>query len=419
MYDFQYQKLTAYLTSGAATAYQWQISKDGATWYDITGATKADFLVPPDFMYSLGNLGLVKDNIDISSPGNNSIEIQFRCQITSSNVTDNTAPANILSMLFIRTNTPDYDIDPTTGLRFLTIQRGQNGINNPQDPGIGTIEIALFNLGQSGTGAWVRDPDNYNNITHKDDDGKPNDAGDLGDFYQWGRVADGHEHIVWSKDASYNITFGAGTSGSIVKSSTPPFTYTAQGQIPKDATDYYGKFIFAPNTTAVPWGNNNNNLWGNGNQVRATAPADLSDWSYRSNNPCPGDWYVPSQFDLWDIFLGNGLGSDATLLNGTSYASGIDDRWAYRANATSGNVIGGVLIMNRTGEQVFLPASGMRYYFNDGPLFSLASGAINSSTYYQSTGVSSYGMFFSNMELIKNGFTRTYGVSIRCVKDKE
>jgi len=115
MYDFQHQTLTAYLASGAATAYQWQISKDGNTWYDIVGATQADFVVPADFMYSLGNLGLDKNNTDISSPGNNSIKIQFRCQITSDNVTDNTAAANILSMLFIPFIRHEYPLRQAIG----------------------------------------------------------------------------------------------------------------------------------------------------------------------------------------------------------------------------------------------------------------------------------------------------------------
>ncbi|MCL2596442.1 MAG: hypothetical protein FWD66_02020 [Paludibacter sp.] len=52
MYDFQHQTLTAYLISGTATAWQWEMSTDGGTtWFSIVGAKSVNYVVPADFMY--------------------------------------------------------------------------------------------------------------------------------------------------------------------------------------------------------------------------------------------------------------------------------------------------------------------------------------------------------------------------------
>jgi len=417
MYDFQYQKLTAYLTSGTATAYQWQMSKDGATWYDISGAKSADFVIPADFMYSLGSLGLDKNNTATgASAGNGSLEIQFRCQITSASATDNTATANILSMLFIRTNTSGYGIDLATGVRYLTINRGVGG-----DPSGGTVKIALLNLGQSGTGSYI------NSVPQNIENGKLNDAGDLGDFYQWGRIADGHEHIVWSKNTSVAandpaymqnqiIPYGSGSgfTSDIISKDVVLQSYTTAGQI-QEGTNGYGKFIYAPSTAMVAWGNTDNNLWGNGTSVRSAAPANLSDWNSidRVNNPCPGDWFVPSQFDMWDTFNGADNGQAVPFGGGYhTFDTSISNNWTYRVSTASGNVIGGALITNATGEQVFLPATGLRY-FNTGSLSYVGDGYLYSSTYED---VRAFGIFFVGSGLGLTDIARTYGVSIRCIK---
>ena len=417
MYDFQYQKLTAYLTSGTATAYQWQMSKDGATWYDISGAKSADFVIPADFMYSLGSLGLDKNNTATgASAGNGSLEIQFRCQITSASATDNTATANILSMLFIRTNTSGYGIDLATGVRYLTINRGVGG-----DPSGGTVKIALLNLGQSGTGSYI------NSVPQNIENGKLNDAGDLGDFYQWGRIADGHEHIVWSKNTSVAandpaymqnqiIPYGSGsgfTSDTISKDVIQQ-SYTIAGQI-QEGTNGYGKFIHAPASAAVAWGNSDYNLWGNGTNVRSAAPANLSGWTTPANNPCPGDWYVPSLFDMWDIFIGTGVEGIPSLISYPFDSNSVFvNKWTYRAPDTSGNVVGSILITNATGEQVFLPESGTRHFSNSALAFDWGNSYLSST--YDNT-VQAYGMVFTfNNALGINYIDRTYGAIVRCVK---
>jgi len=418
MYDFQHQTLTAWLTTGTATAYQWQMSKDGATWYDISGAKSANYVVPADFMYSLGDLGLDKNNTNISSPGNNSIEVRFRCQATNGSVTANTAAANILSMLFIRTNTQGYGIDPTTGVRYLTIKRGVGG-----DPYGGTIKIALLNLGASGTGAWL-------NGVHKPDDGELNDAGDLGDFYQWGRVADGHEHAVWSKitNIAANISgymqnkvfpYGSGsgfTSDTITKN-TDLQSYTTSptvGQI-QEGTYGYGKYIIS----STIWGTGNFSLWGNGSDTRTGVPANLSGWTTPANNPCPGNWYVPSIFDFGDIYRSKG---NTTPLNNQPYTSDDDNSndWSWRPFSNPNVISGGVIITTPgTGEQVFLPAIGNRNSManNVGALSSIIYGYYWSSTVNVATATMAYHLSFSTSISMTatNSAGTTFARSVRCV----
>ena len=422
MYDFQHQKLTAYLTSGDATAYQWQISTDGgATWYDISGATKADFLVPADFMYSLGNLGLDKNNTNISSPDNNSLEIQFRCQITNGSATDNTAPENILSMLFIRTNTSGYGIDATTGVRYLTIQRGDiYGLYG------GKIKIALLNLGASGTGSLNQNP-------LFDDSRNLNDAGDLGDFYQWGRVADGHQHTVWRKGIDRNDSItpmtGNGATSDTVTHNTSLQVYNLNGQIDPSNTEFYGNFICS--STSVDWGTNaadNYDLWGNtyntrftGNNGASNSPISLNGapptWTSKaqSNNPCPNGWRVPSRFEFSDIYNDNGSGTLGSMDEYGTVLSG--NIWSWR-DATN-NAIGGVFIANSFGEEVFLPATGSRGT-RDGALYNTGSDGIGlywSSTYYNEA--LAYGLYldYSEVSAGYNQYSRINGFSVRCVAE--
>jgi len=407
MYDFQRQTLTAYLTSGDATAYQWQISKDGATWYDIVGAKSANYIIPADFMYKLGDLGLDKDNT-ATGASNSSIEIQFRCQITSGGATDNIDPTKILNMLFIRTNTPGYGIDPATGVRYLTIQTGNK--NFPS----GRMKIALLNLGQSGTGAWL-------NGVHQPDNGELNDAGDLSDFYQWGRVADGHEHTVWSKNSSYanQISPNAAIAGdlSATSMSTTPMASVPAGELDDNgqilpASSSYGKFVASPNINTW-WGKGNSNasnLWGKSGDNPPTrndgSDIPFSSWaaSAKDNNPCPSGWYVPSIWNLWDIYLGDG--ANTIDLSGVS-------PFAWSSRSSSNNAYGVLIIPNNLGELVFLPEDGMRG--NDGSFaYTGGYGSIWSSTMVTDACF----LFFTDGYLrYSSPSTTSGGYGVRCVAE--
>jgi len=351
MYDFQRQTLAAYLTpAGTPIAFQWEMSVDGGnTWNNIVGATDANYIIPADFMYDYA--GLNKNDKRCTQDGSNSaIEVFFRCLITdNSGATGHTPDTNLLKMLFIRTNTDGYSIDPVTNIRYLTIQKGASG-DNKSATTTGTMKIALLNLGQSGTGAWL------NGVHKPDDAGTLNNADDLGDFYQWGRIADGHEHIVWTKNTGYNNVFGTGISDPIAKN--PSQTYTSSGQI-SSGDPAYGKFITIGGIVTDDWGKGDatsHDRWGDGALAR---PATEITWSYQENNPCPSGWRVPSRWNLWDICVGDGSSTTPAPTNST-YAGATVNSWS-RRDSNNGNV-GGAIITNKNGEKVFIITS----YFRSG-----------------------------------------------------
>ena len=331
MYDFQKQTLEAYTVSGSNTNHQWQVSKESETGFtNIPGANSAFYTIPANFATNL-NGGSAKTD-----------SLFFRCLMDNSNVWVKTKALNIL---FIRTNSGYGGAGTATDPYYLTIKKGKNGDNNGATT-TGTMQIALLNLGASGGG----------------------DAGDLGDFYQWGRIADGHQHTVWSKDASHvnqiiPMTGGGNTSAAISKTDVGTVAYTTPptdptcGQIPNPHTGY-GYFITGSND----WGSgkdgvNNpaaNARWGDGSTYTSrTSDIPLSSWSYPANNPCPLGWGVPSRWNIWDIYSGTGSNTPSS-----SNYRGTVNGWYWRSSVN--NAIGGAIIINASGEHVFLPAAGYR-----------------------------------------------------------
>ena len=384
MYDFQHQTLEAYPTSGTATAWRWQVSKiSTGSFVDIPGAPNSNFYtVPANFADSY------RDNASAKTDS-----LFFRCILT---VSSNDAATGNLNLLFIRTNTAGYGT--LNGVRYLTIQKGKDGVNTPATTG--TIKIALTSLGAS----------------------EGDDAGDLGDHYQWGRIADGHEHVVWSKNASHTnqiLPFGGvgNTSGVIAKPDPVPYSYTAApkyGQIPNDgtATGYYGKFI---TVSSGDWGAEttaSNARWGNSGLFSTRASdISLSDWTYPENNPCPTGWRVPSRWNIWDIYGGTGSGSSTTDSNYLGTVNG----WYW--HATTNNAYGGAMIMNASGERVFLPATGYRNG-NDGS-FSIGgyNGYYLSSTYNNTTNAYSLRFASNIVQPGTSSMGRGYATSVRCVAE--
>ncbi|MDR3326869.1 MAG: hypothetical protein LBT04_01835 [Prevotellaceae bacterium] len=248
-------------------------------------------------------------------------------------------------MLFINTTSSGYETDPISGVKSLTLQKGENGTI-----ATGTIKVALLSLGQSG--------DSYTSGS--------SDAADLGDFYQWGRVADGHQKTVWSKDAISHLniinnpTFGQpnGTSGVVGRptmltwgtNSNFPDSYE---QVPNNgsADNYLGKFI---TYNIGDWHTDGTSptaskRWGSGTTDRATA----ADTAKTGNDPCPSSWKVPSGYNWWDSSVGNGSGNLTT--SSCTYANATNNTWQWRGLSTNGGAIGGALITNAAGERVFCP----------------------------------------------------------------
>ncbi|MDR1591649.1 MAG: hypothetical protein LBS16_02020, partial [Prevotellaceae bacterium] len=127
----------------------------------------------------------------------------------------------------------------------------------------------------------------------------------FGDWYQWGRVADGHEKP--------NSTTYAGPTSDV----------DANGQ----ATDTGGKGQFIKGSTSYyDWrATHQHNLWGNGegvssqgsdNQGGVLSSSDgnyyqNTDWAIPDNNPCPSGWRVPTQ-DEWERLINYGCGTPQT-----------------------------------------------------------------------------------------------------------
>jgi len=398
MYDFQHQTLEAYYTGGTPSNYQWQVSitPNAGDFKNIDGAKFRFFTVPAHFA------DIYQDN----NPGVDSLF--FRCQL--SNSYGSVVTSNTFNILFIRTEKADgtpignYGID-ANGVRYLTIQKAGSANG---------IKIALLNLGQS------------QNV----DGSYNNDAGDLGDFYQWGRVSDGHQRIVWSKDNTHVnqiAPYGGDTtttSDTITRNllGTPNYTTTTTAwgwdQIPNIGSDagYYGKFI---KTSSGEWGDgsaNSSARWGNGSNL-AARPASEITWSYPENNPCPSGWRIPSRWNIMDIYNGDSSTLPPPPISNASYSGSTINAWYWRYannNATGGAIIKNVAAPN---EKVFLIEAGMRN-LSTGALGTANTAYYWSSTTYSNASNAYYLGFDSNViNMNTSYYDRARGMFVRCIAE--
>ena len=376
-YDFQSQELISFTTGsgGVATSWQWQVDNGNGVWQDISGATSATFNIPVDFMYS--SYTTFAQSAATPAMAN----LSFRCMLFNPGSPEGVA-TNSFDMLFIRTTTSGYSID-ANGVRSLVLNRG----------GGGTVRMALLNVGATDT-----------------------DGIGLGNLFQWGRIADGHEQIVWNKNAGgTNIITpmdGVGTS-SVVPRTDVVQIYDANLQI-ADASGI-GNFISNNNGD---WGTQDtpsNQRWGlgTGTITRANAPTSITQWAFPTNNPCPSGWRVPNRFEFWDINNGDGT-NNTMFVTSWNISTVSGNTWIWRG-ATNGSV-GGAIVTNSNGEAVFLPAVGSR----SGTPGTL--GRANNGDYWSSThaGTShAQGLSFSSTSVSAGNFTspRSSGRSVRCVAE--
>ena len=409
MYDFQHQTLEAFTTEGGdVTSWQWQMSvrlggaiqpewwtgNEWIGWSDWTdvnlpGANTARLHIPAYFMYTHAGIPRGTDNqapnaSDIMVDGHrtNTVEIRFR-SIMSSPGTTTPVATTPLEILFIRTNTSGFG--GSGNERFLTIRRGLNGSISG-----GTIRISLLNVGAD-----------YN------------DGIGLGEFLQWGRTrVGGHSATDWRKNtyvardhAEYRAPFigdavhGWGnTSAPVQRNRILMGAPDINGQVQATATGFVDRFIYfrtpTPDGHDLDWGGfyewrgnhfvypDRDDLWGNlavGRGPRANFPTSLdgaNGWTERArnNNPCPPGWRVPSHFDWWDIFRGNGNDEVATYGHittantwGNNTTTPRVNFWSWR-HRQQNNVVGGAVITNpATNESIFLPAAGFRSRMHPNP----------------------------------------------------
>ena len=184
----------------------------------------------------------------------------------------------------------------------------------------------------------------------------------LGDLYQWGRVADGHQKRTSATVAGPAVSTDLDTRGQI-----------------KSGNGKFGKFITtSASGTYYDWRTpQDHTLWGNGNQD-ATMAKTLSD-------PCPAGWKIPTQ-KQW-----------------AAIATKTNNAWQWTGSGY------------KVGEALYLPAAGIRYSSNG----SLVS--VGLEGYYWSSTISStyawYLYLYSGEYDTNYGNYRAHGLSVRCVSE--
>jgi hypothetical protein len=355
MYDFQSQMFETFFSGTVApTHFRWQVSTDNTDWTDIElpGASGTTFTsagtvhrvawtLPANFIH---NRAMPNPNAE----GN----LYFRTlMLTNGIITQLTTQT--LQIHFIRTTqTGNNDFLPGFGMdehnvRYAVLNRARQGGAASGNPN--TIRVALLNVGAT------------------DQDGIG-----LGHFIQWGRRQDGHEQIVWNRNANTRAIGFTAVNLNITRAATDPQQRDADGQIMPDAPGY-GRFItFGGNwTLESPL----TSLWGNGANSRGGSPVNLDQWSERGrrNNPCPEGWRIPSRFEWWDMHLGSGTDSPPTTQNAALHSYGNHNNyWQWQppqfpgTSATiAAGAFGGAVVRNNTpgenyGAQIFLPVAGTR-----------------------------------------------------------
>lgn len=431
LYDFQRQRLETWPTTGVPVAWKWHVStSQNGVFVPIPNADADNWLLPVDFIHNE-----IFTNID---------QLYFRTVITLDDGTRITqAPENTLPIRFVRTtNTatgglsdfrPGFNITPD-GTRYAVLRRAAQA-----NPATGnTIRVALLNLGAERIGN--------------------EETGGLGDLFQWGRIADGHQHIGWFSDpisgattfrGTGTVTERCGTSAAVARVNS----FNTDGQA-TGATNI-GAFIQTTigGTTGdwstrsdTPAASGNRNLWGAGaSRERLSdrptrtganaAPVTLAGWTDRAqrNNPCQSvgaNWRVPSHFDWVDMHQGDGsilTGSQSTTFPTTGAGGGNIWYW-YEALARA---VGAAVLRNPdNGAFVILPAAGVRAM--DG---SSSLGGGNTGRYWTSTQNThsaalnvqfgnitgtvappiSFGVWIQRTTNEQHARYRGHGMSVRCV----
>jgi hypothetical protein len=291
---------------------------------------------------------------------------------------------------------------------------GSGGQTVP-DGSTAKVKVALLNLGQSAD--WTLAGGYVSN----------NNAADLGDFYQWGRVADGHQNTVWSKNTSHVnqvLPYGttpANTSDKIDYNISNPPVYDNQTHQVVASSGYYGKFII--NNLAIygrDWycnsGSYDNGLWGTAKGKGRSNQGSLNfNWDKPANNPCPSGWRIPSIWNWWDIAGGNGSDNYPNANVTTIEDIAINNTWQIRSVSNNNTVYGGTIVTNSANEKIFLSDAGYRgvydHYFG------------NSLTFYISSTASNVSNGICLLVIYKNGYSgytetnKIEGQCARCFKE--
>ncbi|MCC8146607.1 MAG: fibrobacter succinogenes major paralogous domain-containing protein [Bacteroidales bacterium] len=180
----------------------------------------------------------------------------------------------------------------------------------------------------------------------------------LGDLYQWGRIADGHQKRTSST-----------ASGAVATANLD-----GRGQV-KSTNNKYGKFITVTSGTYDWRTPQDHTLWGTGNQDATM--------SKTVNDPCPAGWKIPTQKQWAAIHASNGT-------------------WQWTGSGY------------KVGESLYLPAAGIRN--GNGNLNNVGSYGYCWSSTVSSTDAYSLTFYSTNIDPAYNN-NRSTGMSVRCVSE--
>jgi uncharacterized protein (TIGR02145 family) len=229
-----------------------------------------------------------------------------------------------------------------------------------------------------------------------------------GDFYQWGRKADGHQNVYSSLYSATNgVPYGDIDANFQLKSSHDAYgQFIRYGSTYNDwIQDQSGTQDYSTTNRMYP------NRW-NG-KIHAD---NANDVSKGPGDPYPTGWRVPTRAEWQNIIRNSGRGGPGNYINrwvwingGTTNPSGYE---VYRPKPEA-SMTGDVYSDYETTPALWLPAVG----FRNGSSF----GDINNIGHYWSSTVtnttSHYLRFPSNDVNPGDQIHRTYGFSVRCVVD--
>jgi uncharacterized protein (TIGR02145 family) len=258
----------------------------------------------------------------------------------------------------------------------------------------------------------------------------PGEQAMWGSLFQWGRIADGHE-IRSSGILSYG-TLGAGDlkSGSncVNDNNTFPFRQIRAANV--DATTpaasaWYGKFISGTISNWSPDAGtyNADQLWHVGRYLPNDPCAHINQdgisytsfWTTAPTDACPDpgtNWRMPSLDDWGSIYRRSFISIDAS-------AFATANTWSWLTATVSGNGNAGYQIKpDGTTTTLFLPASGYRpnggNFYNQGII-----GDYWSTNSIEANNANANNLFFMDGIVRPIAISaRSYGFSVRCIKNK-